>query len=570
MSLFSKFKAKQKVQPDTAAQTNEAAIPKTDTANAQIQEGEPPVYSKDYLLHELFQGEIKLPNILVTIRPHIMGIQEIVKAHLAAIDEYNGQKEKLTAEEGQDGLLPQNILPPSMDATVQIFSSPDRMAGFLYCLPPIGDGRDVDIKSLSIAIESYGIVYGIDERTLAKIAARRYYYRIFLIACGTPPEKGKDGRIIECFARSPEMHLDEDEQGKVDFKNLGLFQNVAKGDVLCELIQPTDGRDGHDIMGGPVPAVPGSMPAIPQGKNCSVNSNKTAMIADIDGSLSFSKNVFRVEAQLTVPGNVDNSTGNISFTGDVLIQGDVLRGFKVKADGNIIILGMAEGAILTAGEDIDIRKGINGGGIGTLTAGGDVYSHFLEQTSVSASGHVIAETIINCQIISGGNILALSGKGIILGGSLSARLCVEAHRIGSLSNAKTNIKIGYSTQKEDNQAGLKHLNAELENSKNTLDILSKNLKIWESLPAIPPDKAELHSTLKEQKLLYENLIKEQQVKLDMAKGSMKIDYSQCRVCSDIIYGITEISLDSSKVCIKDATSRCNVYFCKDELIIGTY
>lgn len=83
------------------------------------------------------------------------------------------------------------------------------------------------------------------------------------------------------------------------------------------------------------------------------------------------------------------------------------------------------------GEDIEIRKGMNGSGGGFLKAGGNVSSLFLEHVRVTANGNVSSETIINSNITCGGSVLALSGRGTIIGGNISASKSVEARKIGT-------------------------------------------------------------------------------------------------------------------------------------------
>ena len=47
--------------------------------------------------------------------------------------------------------------------------------------------------------------------------------------------------------------------------------------------------------------------------------------------------------------NVDNSTGDIDYEGDVVVNGNVLAGFTVKATGDITVSGIVEGATVIAG-----------------------------------------------------------------------------------------------------------------------------------------------------------------------------------------------------------------------------
>lgn len=466
--------------------------------------------------------------------------------------------------------LPKKELPPppvaEADASVKVFVSRDYMYGFIYCLSPIGNGKTLDKAMIKTALEKYGITYGIIELSISRIFVKKDFFCIYPIAVGTAPIRGENGIVTERFLRTQKMQLRENEKGVIDYKNLNLFTDVKKGDIICDLTAPTGGQDGCDVLGRTVPAQPGKMPSIPKGMNTVINDDSTALIANIDGVLSFQRDVFRIEHQLTISGNVDSSTGNIDFSGDVLVMGDVLRGFRIKANGNIIVLGMAEGATLISDEDIDIRKGMNGSGSGILDAKGDIHARFLEQTQVTAGSNVVAETIINCRIVSGGSIFATVGKGIIIGGTLSVNNSVEAKRIGGTSDTKTIIKLGVSMLDEEN---LEYLNAELAHAKDTFRKLDKNLTYLKSLPSLPPDKEGLTKTLTEQRQLYADMARDLQYKIDAAilKAS---DFKNCYVHGDIVYAITEVTLNYSKLCIQETTRKCNVHYVDDGLTLGTF
>lgn len=54
--------------------------------------------------------------------------------------------------------------------------------------------------------------------------------------------------------------------------------------------------------------------------------------------------------------NVDNSTGDIDYEGDVVVKGNVLAGFTVKATGDITVSGIVEGATVIAGEILHLTE----------------------------------------------------------------------------------------------------------------------------------------------------------------------------------------------------------------------
>lgn len=199
---------------------------------------------------------------------------------------------------------------------------------------------------------------------------------------------------------------------------MNLIHNVKEGDVVCQITRPTDPEDGMNIYGQPVRGRQGAMPAIPQGKNITYNEDGTQLVAACEGNLTFRSGRFHVEKVFEVAGNVDNSIGNINFSGSVFIQGDVFEGYEVRAKGNITVMGMVEGAALIAGGDIQLQKGMRGMHCGVLEAGGDITAKFLEDCTIHAGSNIQAEYIINSQVACENNLTLVGRRGAFIGGKL--------------------------------------------------------------------------------------------------------------------------------------------------------
>ena len=67
---------------------------------------------------------------------------------------------------------------------------------------------------------------------------------------------------------------------------------------------------------------------------------------------------------LDIPANVDFSTGDINFLGDVCIHGDICSGFTVRAIGNITVGGVVEACTVEA--RAALRPGPHGAGADRL------------------------------------------------------------------------------------------------------------------------------------------------------------------------------------------------------------
>ena len=96
------------------------------------------------------------------------------------------------------------------------------------------------------------------------------------------------------------------------------------------------------------------------------------LIATQDGHLTFAHEAFQVSPLLEIQGDVDYSTGNIDFSGDVHICGDVRENFTVHAQGTVTVDGLVEAATVEAGGDLVIARGVVGDGRALLKSNGCV------------------------------------------------------------------------------------------------------------------------------------------------------------------------------------------------------
>jgi uncharacterized protein (DUF342 family) len=151
-----------------------------------------------------------------------------------------------------------------------------------------------------------------------------------------------------------------------------------------------------------------------------------------------------VDPLLVIKGDVDNTVGNLDVVGSLLVQGDIRDGFEVKATESITVKGIIEGAIVTAGLNVQVQVGINGSNHGRITAGGDVISGFIEMAGIEAGGSVFSSSIINSSVVCGDTVQATGGRGVIVGGSITARGSVRALVIGHRAGRSMEISLGNS------------------------------------------------------------------------------------------------------------------------------
>ena len=140
--------------------------------------------------------------------------------------------------------------------------------------------------------------------------------------------------------------------------------------------------------------------------------------------------------------DVDTSTGNIDYAGNVCVLGNVKAGFMVRAEGDVEVRGVVENSFIEASGNVTIARGMNGMGKGTIIAGGNVISKFIENAKVTAGGYVHAEAILHSDVIAKGEVTVTGKKGFITGGSVRTPATVSCKIIGSTMGVPTDIEVG--------------------------------------------------------------------------------------------------------------------------------
>lgn len=283
-------------------------------------------------------------------------------------------------------LFPENVPKRSLD----IKTSDDKTEAYLtikykpaaeYCLKDCHEVKNYvpesyeketimpdryNIQEIREQLSKMGIVYGIIESNL-KNCAENDEINNLLIAKGDSAEDDTDDILeVKFKADSDLRQYSEDKSGKVDFKSIGSIEAVHKDDVIGVMHRGTDGKDGTDVFGSIVKHQKGRRIKIKASHGCIIKDGCT-IVSEIDGKPCIRNNIFYVYKVHELNGNVDLKTGNIDFIGDVVINGEVKEGMKVKSGNNIYIKGGVERSEITAKGDVVIDGNIISS---SVTAGG--------------------------------------------------------------------------------------------------------------------------------------------------------------------------------------------------------
>jgi uncharacterized protein (DUF342 family) len=346
---------------------------------------------------------------------------------------------------------------PANDALITVDITDQEMKGYVILTPPGAGGSDLSKDAILAFLRNNRVIHGVSEPALQELEDRPRYREPILVAEGSRPQNGRDSYVQYNFETDKNRHqLREAADGRVNFKELGLIQNVVAGQPLARKLPPEQGTPGRTVTGKIIPARNGKEASTPMGRNVHMGDDGTTLIADINGLVTFIGGKINVEEIFTVPGDVDLKTGNVMFLGTVIVMGSVEDGFSVKASGNIEVRGSVGKCEIVAEGDIIIHQGVAGKGGGTIQAGKNIWSKFIENTSVEAGENVIvSDGLINTTIVANKKIICQGKRAAIVGGRYRACEEINAKTLGSpVGGTETILEVGYDPKSKEKMDAL--------------------------------------------------------------------------------------------------------------------
>ncbi|MBR1628095.1 MAG: DUF342 domain-containing protein [Lachnospiraceae bacterium] len=358
----------------------------------------------------------------------------------------------------------------SEDMYVKI--SLDRMKVTCRFMPPSMGGNLMTTRDILAELEGKGVIYGVNQDAIMGFLADRKYCTDYVFANGDAPVLGKDAKIEYFFNTNPDLRPKYNEDGSVDYRELNTINNVEEGALLARLIPAEPGEPGKDVRGNVVHTRHVNNTHLKYGKNVRISEDKKELYATTNGHVKLADEQVYVSDVYTVPNDVDNSTGNIEFTGNVHIRGNVRGGFSVIARGDVVVEGVVEDALIQAGGQVIIKRGVHGMQKGIIDAEGNVISQFIENATIFSGGYIESGSIIYSEVNASKDVIVNDKKGFIQGGIIRAGGKVESHTMGSSMGAKTRIEVGMAPEKKEQYTMLQR------------DIAAKNQKINKLTPIV--------------------------------------------------------------------------------------
>lgn len=504
------------------------------------------------------------------LKPYLKDVLNKIEEKKITDVDYNLLKK--TIDLGKDALI--KIAPSQeellLDSRVEIEISKDKMKADMVLLGPDG-GKELSFDDI-IKILKEEIKAGLEEETIREVVEQRKYGVKTNIANGVSAIDGVDGYITYDFEQNKKNTPSIMKDGSVDFRSLNLITNVNKGDVLAELNPPSLGSDGYNVLGEVLNHKPGMETSFNYGVNISLSEDQTKLISDIDGQVCMENKKIIVYELYTISKDVDNSTGNVDFNGNVKVEGNVLTGFTVEAKGNIEIEGSVEGATIKCSGDLIIKRGIQGYNMAKIYAGGSIITKYIENTEIKCENHIESEAIMHSDIECEGSIKVGGKKGLLVGGSCRAGEEISAKVIGSHMATVTILEVGLDPEIRDDQERLQELkkttNIDIDKFTKMINHLRKienEIGLDEEKKGMLDKSIVAKTQLEKQSINLKEELESIDVKInDSSNGKIKVE--------EVIYPGVRITIGNSKMTIREKRDHCLIYRDKEdyEIKVGAF
>ena len=278
------------------------------------------------------------------------------------------------------------------------------------------------------ALRDAGVIFGIADEAVARLASGAGHGEAVSVAAGTPPVPGADGRIEWCFAPEPGAKA--------------LYRNAAIGQRLAVVHEPTAGTPGVSVLGRPIAPKPGRLAALRAGTNTVRDAGDGRVIlATAAGNIVVADGRIEVQTELTLRGGLDYTAGKIDFVGSIVVQGDIGGDVILRAGGSLRVHGSVDDADIDVRGDVAVDKGFVGRGKGRIVAGGSVsVLHVLNQSITAGSDVRIGRESVGGIVSAGGRVNAPAA--VVAGGTIHADGDVVLGTIGSSDGAAAKVRAG--------------------------------------------------------------------------------------------------------------------------------
>lgn len=439
------------------------------------------------------------------------------------------------------------------DEYMKVTIDDDKLKATCRFYPPSNGGNLLTKDDIISGLVRAGVKYGVDEINVARFLKDRKYCSDYVLAKATLPIQGRDAEITYHFNTDLTMKPKTNEDGSVDFHQLDIISHVNKGDLLATLTPVDYGKPGIDVTGKPLKPNKVINRVLRYGNNITLSEDGLRIYSDVDGHASLTDGRVFVSNTYEIPADVDSSTGDINYEGNVVVKGNVITGFTVKAKGDIEVYGVVEGAYIEAGGQIILRRGMQGMNKGILKAGGNIVTKFIENAEVIAGGYINTDSIMHSKVSAKGDIIVSGRKGLVTGGVVRSGTMISLKTSGSHMGTNTVLEVGIDPRILDEfhelEKQIANLKAERDRVNQAIAVVRKKLQ---AVPTLSNDKIETIKQLTQASVHLNTQITDATHRYDILKLEVEVNAAGTIKVLDTVYPGTKIIISNVVYYVRDA------------------
>lgn len=438
------------------------------------------------------------------------------------------------------------------DEYVRVKVDEDKINAVCRFYPPSNGGNFLTKEDIVAEMVKAGVRYGVDESRIMLYFKDRRYCSDYVLAKATLPLQGRDATITYHFNTDLTMKPKTNEDGSVDFHKLDIISHCNKGDLLATLTPVDFGRPGIDVCGKPIKPNKVINRVLRHGNKITMSEDGLNLYSDVNGHVSLTDGRVFVSDTYEIPADVDSSTGDIDYEGNVVVRGNIITGFSVRAKGDIEVYGVVEGAYIEAGGQIILRRGMQGMNKGILKAYGNIITKFIENAEVIAGGYINTDSIMHSKVSAKGDIIVGGRRGFVTGGVIRSGTLISLKTSGSHMGTNTILEVGIDPAVLDEFKELeKHiatLKAEREKVNQSIVMIRKKLQTGSK---ISYDKLETLKQITQASIYLNTQITEATQRYDILSLEVEGNAAGMIKVQDTVYPGTKIIISNVVYYVRD-------------------
>lgn len=317
----------------------------------------------------------------------------------------------------------------------------DNMEAYMT-VEPSETTENYTVEYLTEVLHLNSVKIGIISENLQKIIDYKLYDKEVLVAKGAEAQDGKNGYFEYLFDTNLSQKPIVLENGTVDYKNIKMIELVEAGQTIAIYHPATPGTNGYSLDAKFKRAKPGKELPPLKGTGFERLEDGVTYRAVVGGKITELNNRVNIFQVHELFGDVDLTTGNIEFNGDVIIHGNVMEGMSIRATGTVTVDKVVEAAYIDGKKGVILRGGVLGKNGSKVRSKGNITAQFFEYADVKTEGDIEADSFLDCNVYAGGAIKLAGKKGCVLGGTMHAVCGIEAREIGNMAGTDTEVSVG--------------------------------------------------------------------------------------------------------------------------------